>query len=44
MGMFDVVLFDIDVPGYSFKGRQFQTKSLERWLEQYTVTVAVDCA
>ena len=36
--MFDVVVFEIDVPGYSFKGRQFQTKSLECCLEQYAVT------
>jgi hypothetical protein len=38
--MFDTVVFDMDVPGYSFRGHEFQTKSLERCLDRYTVTAA----
>jgi hypothetical protein len=40
MGMYDVVVFDLDVPGLSLKGRRFQTKSFERCLDLYTVTAA----
>ena len=42
MGMFDVVVFDVELPdcGCPVQGRRFQTKSLDRCLDIYTVTRA----
>src|SRR4051812_38371661 len=40
MGMFDVVVFDLELPGVALKGRRFQTKSFENCMDLYTVTEA----
>jgi hypothetical protein len=38
MGMFDVVVFDMELPGFPFRGCRFQTKNLECCMDIYTVT------
>jgi hypothetical protein len=40
VGMFDIVVFDGELPGMPSQCRRFQTKSLERCLDRYTVTRA----
>jgi hypothetical protein len=40
MGMFDEVWFDEELPDFPAKCRRFQTKSLHRLLDRYTVTKA----
>jgi len=36
--MFDVVVFDMELPGFPFQGRRFQTKNLDCCMDIYTVT------
>lgn len=38
MGMFDVVVFEMEMPG--FQGRRFQTKNLDRCLDLFAITKA----
>ena len=40
MGMFDIVVFDMESPGLPLRGRRFQTKNLDCCLDVYTVTKA----
>ena len=40
MGMYDEVWFDAELPGFPSKSRRFQTKSLHRCMDRYTVTKA----
>ena len=40
MGMFDVIVFDMEVPGFPLQGRRFQTKNLDCCMDIYTVTKA----
>jgi hypothetical protein len=40
MGMYDEVWFDKELENFPSKCRQFQTKSLERCLDRYSVTKA----
>jgi hypothetical protein len=36
--MYDIVVFDAELPGLPPQSRRFQTKSLDRCLDRYTVT------
>ena len=38
MGMFDVVVFDMDLPGFPFRGQRFQTKDLDCCMDVHTLT------
>jgi hypothetical protein len=38
--MYDVVVFDMELPDFPPPGRRFQTKAFERCLDRYTVTKA----